>query len=663
MKPFFTALCVLCFTAVFASAEEPELIERPLTWTIDSIQIVWNIEEKQTENYEWRSISEISESSSFDNSNLSRDTNTTTNTSEEHRSEGKDSSKSAGIGFSLSFLSNFGLKGSTSMSSGLGWKQEESTANIQQNQWVKSANTTYKASGAVDESKGNQTLRYNRKLLFTVNFVNHSDKTLLMASDAANTIPIYCGEDHLGNARPVITTNEIFRIPATGNPYPCQFEMELNDSSKTKLLQSAPDIRILGSQIKIYNDEYEDAFTESIQKSLHFTVRLTADGASREWDFKYNKKRSDSLYDVLEVINENCEAEDLFELDKETIVSVAGFPFKPTKESKAFVLLAWNGKPVTDLKDLKPRKNSILDVILVSRTLLESRQSETLTTLVPFKETLENWAKEGLFDGKYLAFNLMDREERLAEIKRLAEAGDEEMQRELDMQRKATDRKVLTEDGIEYAFRWCPPGEFMMGLSYNEHKVKLTKGFWLLETEVTQAMWQSVMGENPSYFKGDRNPVENVSWNDCQEFCKKLSQKLGPQVQLPTEAQWEYACRAGTTGDYAGTLDEMAWYDKNSDSKPHAVGQKKPNAWGLYDMHGNVCEWCSDCYDPDYYKRSPTSDPTGPDFDWIDSDRVIRGGSGRLSAVFCGSAYRSSFEPGFRSSLLGLRVSLVPGQD
>lgn len=681
MKRFFTALCVLCLTAIFASAEEPELIERPLSWTIDSIQIVWNIEEKQTENYEWRSISDRSNTTSVDSSNLSRDTNSTTNTSEKHFSTDAEASVKGGVGFDGGFFASWGLQGSAGMSTGLGWKQEDLTANTQQNEWVKSENTTYKASESEDASKGNQTLRYNRKLLFTVNFVNHAEKTLLMAPDAANTIPIYCRNDHLGNARPVITTNEIFRIPATGNPYPCQFEMELNDSSKAKLLQSAPDIRILGSQIKIFNDEYDDAFTQSIQRFPHFTVRLTADGASRDWEFRYNKKSDYTLQEVLEAINEDCKDEDLFELSYGgTIVSVAGFPVKPSKESEALVLLAWNGKPITDLKDLKPRKNGVLDVILVSRTILETHQSATLTTLIPFKETLKMWVKDGLFNGKYLTLNLMNQEERLAEIKHLAEAGDEEMQRELESQRKAGLRKILTVDGCKYAFRWCPPGEFMMGgesVIHNAkpvHKVKLTRGFWMLETEVTQAMWQSVMdqsvkqqsdkvevkykrprGEGPNY------PMYYVSWDDCQEFCQKLSQMLGRQVKLPTEAQWEYACRAGSTGDYAGDLDSMAWHGDFVGST-HLVAQKKPNAWGLYDMHGNVEEWCSDYYGEKYYDMSPTSDPENTE---ASPSHVVRGGcwGGNLIGDGCQSSTRSGGSPGVRSDRLGFRILLVPQQE
>ncbi len=407
MKPFFTALCVLCLTVVFASAGEPELIERPLTWTIDSIQIVWNIEEKQTENYEWRLISDRSKTSSVDNSNLARDTNTTTDTSSEQFSADAEASVKGGVGFDRGFFASWGLQGSADMSTGLVWKQEDSTTNTQQNEWVKSENTTTKATESEDMSKGNQTLRYNRKLLFTVNFVNHSDQTLLMAMDSENTIPIYCGGDHLGNAHPVITIDRIFRIPATGNPYPCQFEMELNDSSKTKLLQSAPDIRILGGQIRVYNDEYEDAFTQSIQHFPHFTVRLTADGASREWDFKYNKKITYTLLDVLEAINEDFEAEDLFEFDDGMIVSVAGFLVKPTKDSEAFVLFAWNGEPVTNLQDLKPRKNGVLDVILVSRALLETFHNTPQATLIPFKEILKKWVKEGVIDGDLLGWDFI----------------------------------------------------------------------------------------------------------------------------------------------------------------------------------------------------------------------------------------------------------------
>jgi len=147
-----------------------------------------------------------------------------------------------------------------------------------------------------------------------------------------------------------------------------------------------------------------------------------------------------------------------------------------------------------------------------------------------------------------------------------------------------------------------------------------------------------------------------VHWMECDEFCRKLSSQLGQTVSLPTEAQWEYACRAGTTGAYAGDLDEMGWYWDNSGDEIHPVGQKKPNAWGLYDMHGNVWEWCQDWYDRDYDTESPTSDPTGPN---SGSYRVTRGGSWDFDARGCRSAYRGWDTPDDRGNILGFRPVLA----
>ncbi len=258
--------------------------------------------------------------------------------------------------------------------------------------------------------------------------------------------------------------------------------------------------------------------------------------------------------------------------------------------------------------------------------------------------------------------------------------------------RTAGERMVKTVDGIEYAFRWCPAGTFTMGSPSSEsgrysdegpqHSVTLTRGFWMLETEVTQAMWESVMGTDPSRFKGAQNPVESVSWKECDDFCKKLSSQLGLTVSLPTEAQWEYACRAGTTSAYsfgssesdlwrygnycdASNTSDLDWQDKahnDGHDKTAPVASYAPNAWGLYDMHGNVWEWCSDWYDSDYYAESPTSDPTGPS---SGSYRVNRGGGWSDYAQGCRSAYRSRDTPGYRSDNLGFRTVLAspaPGQ-
>ena len=247
---------------------------------------------------------------------------------------------------------------------------------------------------------------------------------------------------------------------------------------------------------------------------------------------------------------------------------------------------------------------------------------------------------------------------------------------------KAGERMVLKIKDVEYAFRWCPPGKFTMGSPANErgrfddetqHQVALTRGFWMLETEVTQGMWESAMGNNPSEFKGAKLPVECVSWNGCQEFVEELNKlKVAPSgfnFSLPTEAQWEYACRAGTTTalnsgrnlslwDIACLdLGELGWFGCQDEGKAttYAVGQKKPNAWGLYDMHGNVWEWCLDWYGG--YPSGTVTDPTGAA---RGSYRVLRGGSWRSLARLCRSANRNDRDdPSYRPYFIGVRISLV----
>lgn len=197
----------------------------------------------------------------------------------------------------------------------------------------------------------------------------------------------------------------------------------------------------------------------------------------------------------------------------------------------------------------------------------------------------------------------------------------------------------------------------------------LTKGFWLGKYPVTQNQWQSVMGRNPSYFKQsmlskifpgaktreieyELRPVELVSWNDCQEFIRKVNASLSCGACLPTEAEWEYACRAGTSGLYAGAgLDSMGWYSDNSGMKTHSVGRKSPNAWGFYDMHGNVWEWCDDWYGG--YPSGSVTDPVGPA---SGIHRVLRGGCWSNLARFCRSANRFWDRPGYRRRFNGFRL-------
>ncbi len=242
--------------------------------------------------------------------------------------------------------------------------------------------------------------------------------------------------------------------------------------------------------------------------------------------------------------------------------------------------------------------------------------------------------------------------------------------------------KELTVDlgkGIKLEMLLIPAGEFLMGSpdsdkgaigsflpdQWPQHRVRITKPFYLGKYLVTQEQWEAMMDSNLSGFKGPKNPVETVSWDDCQKFLGKLNAKSAAGVgkfQLPSEAQWEYACRAGSTtrycfGDDEPKLGDYAWYGANSDSKTHPVGEKKPNAWGLYDMHGNVWEWCQDGYDEGYYAKSPMDDPTGPTGG---SYRVLRGGGYNSPAGYCRSAFRRRGRPGNRYVTLGLRVSLVP---
>jgi len=183
--------------------------------------------------------------------------------------------------------------------------------------------------------------------------------------------------------------------------------------------------------------------------------------------------------------------------------------------------------------------------------------------------------------------------------------------------------------GVKLVLCGIPAGKFTMGFSYPKtpHEVTLTKAFWLGRTEVTQAQWEAVMGGNPSAFKGKDLPVENVSWYEAMKFCGNLNAKgllpAGWKWALPTEAQWEYACRAGTTGDWVSDCGKVAWYADNSGSKTHPVATKKANAWGLHDMHGNVGEWCADWYCRDYPMGAVT-DPQGIDLGKV---RVFHGGS------------------------------------
>ena len=238
----------------------------------------------------------------------------------------------------------------------------------------------------------------------------------------------------------------------------------------------------------------------------------------------------------------------------------------------------------------------------------------------------------------------------------------ERLQREQAIVGPLRRRQQVNSIGMQ--FKLIAAGKFIMGEGDQAHEVTQTKPFKIGVHEVTQAQYEQVMGVNPSEFKGTANPVETVNWDDAVEFCRKLSElpaekAAGNVYRLPTEAEWDYACRAGTTtkysfGDNAWDSGDYHWSSYNADDKTHPVGGKKPNAWGLYDMHGNVSEWCQDWYCD--YPSGTVTDPTGFA---LGLDRVRRGGSWGSFIVQL-SAYRNRQLPSYRSNYGGFRVSLSP---
>ncbi len=251
---------------------------------------------------------------------------------------------------------------------------------------------------------------------------------------------------------------------------------------------------------------------------------------------------------------------------------------------------------------------------------------------------------------------------------------------------QAGERRILVVNDVEFPFRWAPSGVFEMGSPEDEenrqsyellHQVTLTKGFWILETEVSQKMWLTTGAANPSKWVGELLPVDTVSIQDCEQFCNELSKRAslpeGTCFRLPTEAQWEYAARSGKSGMESGPtggkpLDEIAWYGDEDYNGTHPVGTKSPNDWGIYDMLGNLWEWCSD-RSGDYQandegKGIAVTDPTGATEEETPANlRVDRGGCWDSHDYECRLAYRGYYDGDRKGPYVGFRIVYIPNQE
>ena len=318
----------------------------------------------------------------------------------------------------------------------------------------------------------------------------------------------------------------------------------------------------------------------------------------------------------------------------------------------------------------------LLAVLFVGSEL--QAQDTAKPALRTWKDSTGQFSIQATFvrvNGDQVVLQGIDKKEITLPLVKLSVADQQYVKAQLTSDSSAS--KTIT-NTVGMKLNLIPAGTFLMGSPETEegrsrwgdehqHKVTISKAFYMQTTEVTQAQWKAVMGTEPwkgkDYVKeGPDYAASYVSWDDAVAYCKKLSEKEGKTYRLPTEAEWEYSCRAGTktiwsSGNNETELGDYAWYDENAydiDVKyAHQVKRKKPNAFGLYDMHGNVWEWCSDYLGGDYYKQSPEKDPTGPT---SGSKRVMRGGSWRYGSRYTRSAYRDRLVADFRGANIGFRL-------
>ena len=698
-------LAVLFCTPSLAQ-EGDILIQPPLTWSINSVQIVWSVSEGTTTNskYIYSADSSVMQGTQKQKSESS--------SNERIGTTGIGSRVDATAGLNSNPFTLFGLMGSSVNASGFieGKASYTATGGTRNSEeWSEAEKQTVAAAFSTAQTKETQIA--NRKLVFTIDFVNHTSSRMYFDPTSANTVPVYCGNVHLGDAH-LVTNN--MGIAATGEAIPCRFEMPLDDTGKMAILQKKPKIKIERGQLLIRAEninQVKDAIFESTQFGKHFTITVLSQNQALEWRFIWREDNSVTLRKALEAINQKVciQNEDmekiLFEIENNTLTRVCDTPFVISEDSDWVVQSQTYKKgKVVEIKNISEYLDKAPRLFTRFLFLIKNVKIEKLTAKAKNGDAKAQ-CELGLCyaDGEGVEKDML---EAVKWILKATEQGDktakkslltyllylnEAQKNKLNISFEAGDKAVITIDNTEFAFRWCPKGSFMMGSPDSEegrfsnetqHHVTLSQGFWLLETEVTVGMFKAFVSDtgyksqgetpwgwtgskwepsskyswqNPGFSQNDNHPVCCVSWADANEFCKWLGKKTGLSVQLPTEAQWEYACRAGSTGAYAGDLDSMAWYNDNSGNKTHPVGTKKANAWGLYDMHGNVWEWCADWYGD--YPSGSVTDPAGAS---SGTCRVIRGGSWGYNASICRSADRLDFTPVYRSNSLGFRPLLSP---
>ncbi|MBR4153491.1 MAG: SUMF1/EgtB/PvdO family nonheme iron enzyme [Selenomonadaceae bacterium] len=755
-------------TSVVALGQDSDiLVQPPLSWSVNSVRVVWTVTAGATK--EEKSTSLYDESTSGSTQRIQTEMNRTTNES------GTSFSVGGGVDASFGLTTNpftlFGLTGTKAKASAFiegNYTNKSKDTNESSDEWTAIEKESISKAFSTTVAQAQQVTISDLKLVFTVDFTNHTSHRLFFSPQSNNFVPVYCGSSHLGYAKPIEPNFTI----AAKRTIPCQFEMPIDDTAKMEILKKRPKIKIEGGQLIIQSnpnvrEPIEDAIQESLPSGDYFTIELVMQGESKLWYINWYKKNPVTLKEAFEVINDavcsenNDDSRILFEMKDDVLVRVCNTPFELDETTDWKIQYRrFQGRIEQKVNALKPllaetpnRGARITFQFVDTRKnkLLKKAESDDVQAMFNYAQLLLNdestendkqafeWlvkaSNENHHEAQYLrALCLLkgigvekNPEEAVIWLKKsaingeIAEAyyhlgvcyfegvgtekknnwaaiylthaikgGFSEAQEVLD--RIPGRQKVEIINGVEFAFRWCPAGTFMMGSPVREqerdndeyqHQVTLTKGFWVLETEVTQKQWKAIMGRtvtdqaqrmlnNKTYYSfpgrffnttisdylgyssntkvssivygvGDNYPIYWVSLLECQQFCDEC-QKLGLNIQLPTEAQWEYACRAGSTtslynikGDNAvPSLDSIAWFEDNSLSSAHPVGKKEPNAWGIYDMIGNVWELCSDRYQS-YTEQDSKIDPIG-----CGNKPLVRGGSWFNRPKYCRSAYRES---------------------